>query len=43
MFGWELSLTTAAYGQNDYNDQAKVVNTENVTNFRNMLSVAYKF
>ena len=43
MFGWELSWTTAAYGENDYNDFAKVKNTENVTNFRNMLSVAYKF
>jgi hypothetical protein len=43
MFGWELSLTTVAYGENDYNDKAKVKNTENVTNFRNMISVAYKF
>jgi hypothetical protein len=43
MFGWELSLTTAAYGDNDLNDKAKVVNTENVSNFRNMLSIAYKF
>ncbi|MFW5756780.1 MAG: hypothetical protein ACOCWK_09265 [Tangfeifania sp.] len=43
MFGWELSWTTAAYGENDFNDKAKVKNTENVTNFRNMLSIAYKF
>lgn len=43
MFGWELSWTTAAYGDNDYNDKGKVKNTENVTNFRNMLSIAYKF
>jgi hypothetical protein len=43
MFGWELSWTTAAYGENDYDDYAKVINTENVTNFRNLLSVAYKF
>ncbi|MFW6259745.1 MAG: hypothetical protein ACOC1R_02300, partial [Tangfeifania sp.] len=43
MFGWELSWTTAAYGVNDFNDKAKVKNTENVTNFRNMLSIAYKF
>ncbi|QGY47447.1 hypothetical protein GM418_28395 [Maribellus comscasis] len=43
MFGIEISLTTVAYGENDYNDKAKVKNTENVTNFRNMISVAYKF
>jgi hypothetical protein len=43
MFGWELSWTTAAYGDIDYNDLGKVKNTENVTNFRNMLAVAYKF
>lgn len=43
MFGWELSWTTAAYGENDYNNKGKVINTENVTNFRNMLSIAYKF
>jgi len=43
MFGWELSWTTAAYGDNDFNDKAKVKDAENVTNFRNLLSVAYKF
>ena len=43
VFGWELSWTTAGYGENDYNDNAKVINSENVTNFRNLLSVAYKF
>ncbi|MGM0620708.1 MAG: hypothetical protein ACQETJ_06670 [Bacteroidota bacterium] len=43
MFGWELSWTTAAYGENDYNNKGKVINTENVTNFRNMLSIAYNF
>ncbi|MEZ5106685.1 MAG: hypothetical protein R2757_19435 [Draconibacterium sp.] len=41
--GWEISTTTVAYGNNDFNDKAKVKNTENVTNFRNMVSVAYKF
>ena len=43
MFGWELSWTTAAYGENDFSDKAKVKNTEKVTNFRNLLSVAYNF
>ncbi len=43
MFGWEISFTTVAYGENDFSDKAKVKNTENVTNFRNMISVAYKF
>ncbi len=43
MFGWELSWTTAAYGDNDYADKGKVKNTENATNFRNMISIAYKF
>jgi hypothetical protein len=43
MFGWELSITTAAYGANDYTDFARVKATENVTNFRNMLSIAYNF
>ncbi len=43
IFGWELSLTTVAYGQNDYNDKAKVKDTENVINFRNLISVAYNF
>jgi len=43
MFGWELSLTTVAYGENDYQDKGKVINTNNVTNFRNMLSIAYNF
>ncbi len=43
MFGWELSWTVAAYGYPDLKDKAKVINTENVTNFRNMITVAYKF
>ncbi|NQU86082.1 MAG: hypothetical protein HQ541_10005 [Mariniphaga sp.] len=43
MFGWEMSLTTAAYGDIDYSDKGKIINAENVTNFRNMISVAYKF
>ena len=43
MFGWEMSLNTAAYGTNDLDDKAKVINTENVSNFRNMVSVAYNF
>ena len=42
-FGVELSWTTAAYGENDFQDKAKVINTENVTNIRNMISVIYKF
>jgi len=43
MFGWELSITTAAYGANDYTDFAKVKHAESVTNFRNMFSIAYSF
>ncbi len=43
MLGWELSITTAAYGDIDYNDYGKVTNTESVTNIRNLLSVAYSF
>ena len=43
MFGIELSLTTVAYGTPDYNDKAKVKNTKNVSNFRNMTSIAYNF
>jgi hypothetical protein len=43
MFGCELSWTTAGYGETDMNNKAKVVNVENVTNFRNMISIAYKF
>ena len=43
MFGWELSFTTAAYGDIDYDDKGKVKDAENVTNCRNMVSVAYKF
>ena len=43
MFGWEISLNTAAYGTNNLNDKAKVINTENVSNFRNMVSIAYNF
>ena len=43
MFGWEVSLTTASFGKNDINDKGKVKNTESVTNFRNMIGIAYKF
>lgn len=43
MFGWEVGTTTVAYGKNDMTDKAKVKNTSNVTNFRNMVSVAYSF
>ncbi len=43
MAGWELSVTTAAYGENDYSDKGRVINSNNVTNLRNMISVAYKF
>ena len=43
VFGWEISTTTVAYGTNDLSDKAKVKNTKNVTNFRNLVSVAYKF
>jgi hypothetical protein len=43
MFGAELSWTTVAYGDRDLNDFGKVKNTINVTNFRNMLSIAYNF
>ena len=43
MLGWELSMTTAAYGEMDLNDYGKIKNTENVTNIRNMVSVAYSF
>jgi hypothetical protein len=43
MFGAEISWTTAAYGTTDYNNKGKVIDTENVTNFRNMISIAYKF
>src|SRR5690606_11316773 len=43
MFGVEMSWTTAAYGSTDYTNKAKVKDTENVTNFRKMISIAYKF
>jgi hypothetical protein len=43
MFGWEVSLTSAGYGTNDYSDKGKVKGIDNVTNFRNMLSIAYNF
>lgn len=45
MFGVELSLTTVAYGSPDYNNKAKVIvdDDERASNFRNMISVAYKF
>jgi hypothetical protein len=42
-FGAELSLTTVAYGTNDKADKAKVKNTEDVSNFRTLVTVAYKF
>lgn len=41
--GWEMSLTTVAYGEIDRMDKGKVKNPENVSNFRNMISVIYKF
>lgn len=43
MFGAELSWTTAGYGTTDYQNKGKVKDAENVTNFRNMISIAYKF
>ena len=43
MFAWEVSWTTAAYGEVDKANKSKVINTENITAFRNMLSIAYKF
>ena len=43
MFGWEISLTTAAYGTNDLTNKAKVKDTEMVSNLRNMVSIAYNF
>jgi hypothetical protein len=43
MFGCELSWTTVGYGITNLNNKAKVENVENVTNFRNMISIAYKF
>lgn len=43
MFGYELSWTTVGYGIASLNNKAKVENVENVTNFRNMISIAYKF
>lgn len=43
MFGCEMMVSTAQYGEIDFNDKSKVINTEGVTNFRNLVSVAYKF
>ncbi len=43
MFGWEMSLTTATYGDINVSDKGKITNTYDVTNFRNMISIAYKF
>jgi hypothetical protein len=43
LFGVEPSWTTAAYGTTDYKNKGKVIDTKNVTNFRNMISIAYKF
>jgi hypothetical protein len=43
MFGVELSWTTAGYGTTEMNNKAKVTDMEGVTNFRNMISIAYKF
>jgi hypothetical protein len=42
-FGAELSLTTVAYGMNEKVNKAKVIDTDNVSNVRTLLSVAYKF
>ncbi len=43
MFGVELSWTSAGYGSINYKDKAKVFDINEVTNFRNMISIAYKF
>lgn len=45
MVGIEMSLTTVAYGTPDYSNKAKVIinDDDRVTNFRNMISVAYNF
>jgi hypothetical protein len=43
VMGWELSITTASYGENDYTRYGKVVDAQNVTNIRNMVSIAYNF
>lgn len=43
MLGWEISVTTVAYGTNDFSDKAKVKDTYRVSNFRNMIGLAYKF
>lgn len=43
VMGWELSITTASYGVNDYTRYGKVTDAQNVTNVRNMVSIAYNF
>lgn len=43
MFGWEPGITAAAYGTIDYSDKGRIKDAEMVTNFRNMMSIAYKF
>ncbi len=43
VFGWEVSVTSAAYGEYNFEDKAKVIDTETVTNFRNLIGIAYKF
>lgn len=43
MFGGELTWTTAGYGKIDLADKANITDIENVTNFRTMISAAYKF
>ena len=43
MFGWEISVTSATYGSIDFEDKGKIKDTETVTNFRNMIGIAYKF
>jgi hypothetical protein len=43
LIGYEFSVTTVAYGTNDKNDKAKVKDTENVSNLRSLIAVAYNF
>jgi hypothetical protein len=43
MVGAELSWNTAAYGDIDKSDFAKVKNAQKVTAFKNMIAVAYNF
>jgi hypothetical protein len=41
--GWELSITTAAYGDIDHANYGKIKDPRDVTNVRNMASIAYSF